>query len=262
MLKVNSEMFYERLCRLVDAVWRDGKVPQDWVNAEIVPIPKKGDLSVCDNWRGIALLDVVGKLFGRIILARLQTVAEHELPESQCGFRPGRGCTDMIFVIHQVIEKCIEHRIKGFLIFVDLRKAYDSVPRPALWAVLRKLGVPDILVRLVESFHDNMSADIIVDSSSVDGIPVCNGLRQGCTMAPVLFNLFNGLRQGCTMAPVLFNLFAAAVMERWHARLQILGVSGFPFNHCIDGQLFKRSKRDIESCITDGEFADDAVLLA
>ena len=76
MLKVNSEMFYERLCRLVDAVWRDGKVPQDWVNAEIVPIPKKGDLSVCDNWRGIALLDVVGKLFGRIILARLQTVAE------------------------------------------------------------------------------------------------------------------------------------------------------------------------------------------
>ena len=152
---------------------------------------------------------------------------------------------DMIFVVQQFIEKCLEHGTKGFLIFVDLRKAYDSVPRPALWAVLRKLGVPDVIVRLVESFHADMVADIIVDGSSVDGIPMCNGLRQGCTMAPVLF-----------------NLFAAAVMERWHDRLQVLGVAGFPFKYRAGGQLFKRSVRGTESSISDGEFADDAVLLA
>ena len=151
----------------------------------------------------------------------------------------------MIFVVRQNIEKCIEHQVKGFLIFVDLCKAYDSVPRSALWAVLRKLGVPGILVRILESFHANMSADIIVVESSVAGIPVCNGLRQGCTMTPVLF-----------------NLYAAAAMERWRATLQQRGICGFPFRHCIDGQVFKRSSRGSDATISDGEFADDAVLIA
>ena len=63
-----------------------------------MPIPKKGDLSSCDNWRGISLLDVGGKLFTKIIQQRLHTVAESVLPDTQCGFRSGRGCVDIIFL--------------------------------------------------------------------------------------------------------------------------------------------------------------------
>ena len=70
----------------------------DWKNALVVPIPKKGNLQLCDNWRGISLLDVVGKVFAQIFQDRLQTIADHVLPESQCGFRKGRGCVDMILV--------------------------------------------------------------------------------------------------------------------------------------------------------------------
>ncbi|XP_065176365.1 uncharacterized protein LOC135806138 [Sycon ciliatum] len=245
MVKYNCDLFYANLFKLITAVWEEGVVPQDWVNAEIIPIPKKGDLTSCDNWRGIALLDVIGKLFGRLLQNRLQKVAESVLPESQCGFRKGRSCTDMTFVVRQVVEKCHEHQSKGFLVFVDLRKAYDSVPRAALWIVLLKLGVPEQLVSLLKSFHDNMTATIIVNGSPTEGFPVCNGLRQGCTMAPVLF-----------------NLFAGAVMERWCARVQERGVSGFPLRTCADGQLFKRSKRGNDMVITDGEFADDAALFA
>lgn len=62
-------------------------MPKDWSDALLVPIPKKGDLSKCDNWRGIALLDVVEKVVARIIQESLQALAEEELPESQCGFR-------------------------------------------------------------------------------------------------------------------------------------------------------------------------------
>ena len=61
-------------------------MPKDWMDAVIVPIPKKVDLKKCNNRRGIALLDTVGKVAARIIQERLQTLAE-ELPESQCGFR-------------------------------------------------------------------------------------------------------------------------------------------------------------------------------
>ncbi len=63
-------------------------------------------------------------------------MAEKVLPESQCGFRRGRGCTDMIFVIRQLVEKAVEHQAVQHFVFVDLKKAYDSVPREAMWIVL------------------------------------------------------------------------------------------------------------------------------
>ena len=109
-----TEECMKRLLELVSDVWRVCKVPTDWCDAVLVPIPKKGDLSSCDNWRGIALLDVVGKVVARVLQERLQKIAEDELPESQCGFRKGRGCTDMIFTIRQLVEKSWEHTAKSF----------------------------------------------------------------------------------------------------------------------------------------------------
>ena len=141
-----------RLLQLMQDIWRDGEVVADWKDAEIVPVPKKGDLQSCDNWRGISLLDVVGKLFARIIQERLQHIAEDILPESQCGFRKGRGCCDMIFVARQLVEKAREHQDLLFTLFVDLRKAYDSVPRLALWQVLKKSGVPPQMLKIIASF--------------------------------------------------------------------------------------------------------------
>ena len=129
------------------------RVPQEWADATIIPIPKKGNLSDCNNWRGIALLDVVGKVVARVIQERLQRPAEQELPESQCGFRKGSSCSDMIFTVRQLMEKATEHRAKQFLLFVDLKKAYDSVPRTALWRALEKLGVPDLVIAIIRSFH-------------------------------------------------------------------------------------------------------------
>ncbi len=124
-----SGSFVEILMELVSDVWAEGKVPADWSDAMLVPIPKKGDLTQCDNWRGIALLDVVGKVVSRVIQGRLQKLAEDELPESQCGFRKGRGCVDMVFAVRQLLEKSWEHRERLFITFVDLRKAYDSEGR-------------------------------------------------------------------------------------------------------------------------------------
>jgi len=116
-------------------------------------------------------------------------LAEKELPESQCGFRKGRGYTDMIFTVRQLVEKAIEHRTKQLLVFVDLKKACDSVPREGLWRVLNKLGVPEVLVDIIRSFHDDMEARISLNQSLLEEIKVNNGLCQGCTKAPTLFNL-------------------------------------------------------------------------
>ena len=122
----------------------------------LVPIPKNGNLKRCDNWRGISLLDV----FARILQERLQTVADGVLPESQCGFHKERGCVDMIFVARQLVEKCREHDESLFVLFVDLKKAYDSVPRSALRCVLEKCGVQPVMLSVIRSIHDGMKAEV------------------------------------------------------------------------------------------------------
>ena len=76
-----------------------------------MPFPKKSDLQFCDNWRGISLLDVVGKIFARI--------AEGLLLNSQCSFQRGRGCVDTIFVPRQLMEKTKEHEDSLFIMFIE-----------------------------------------------------------------------------------------------------------------------------------------------
>ena len=67
MVLFGGGVLWERLRQLMEVMWEEGEVISDWKNAVVVPVPKKGDLKCCDNWRGISLLDVVGKLFARII---------------------------------------------------------------------------------------------------------------------------------------------------------------------------------------------------
>ena len=97
-------------------------------DAKIVTLFKnKGDRSDCNNYCGISPLGVVGKVFARVVLARLQTLADHIYPESQCGFRSGRSTVDMIFSVRQLQEKCSEQQQPLYLAFVDLTK-------PSAWS--------------------------------------------------------------------------------------------------------------------------------
>ncbi|XP_065178719.1 uncharacterized protein LOC135809311 [Sycon ciliatum] len=247
MLKRGGPDLTAKLVELFGDVWRAGVVPQEWVDATLVPIPKKGDLSRCDNWRGISLLDVVGKVLASVIQTRLQSVAADFLPESQCGFRRGRSCTDMVFSVRQFLEKTIEHDCKGFFVFIDLKKAYDSVPRDCLWEVLSRAGIPAPMLAVIRSFHTDMSAVVRVENTTTDPIRVTNGLRQGCTMAPVLF-----------------NIFMWAVVTVWQRRVRDVPGVGFEFRHCDgDNNLYRKPTRtDPVAIATESQFADDSALFA
>jgi hypothetical protein len=116
-------------------------------------LPKTGDLSACKNWRAICLIEVGSKIVSSIMVSRLQVVQEAEGLEAQCGFRWRRGTTDGLFPLYQALRKRKEHGLETFVLFLDLIKAFDSVPRDCLWAVLRKLGIPDHLVNLIKRLH-------------------------------------------------------------------------------------------------------------
>ena len=100
------------------------------------------------------------------------------------------------FTVRQLLEKSYEHRAKIFLVFVDLKKAYDSVPRAALWRALEKLGIPSSVVSLIQSFHDGMKAQVRVSGALLEDIDVENGLQQGCSLAPTLCSSGGGEIEG------------------------------------------------------------------
>ncbi|XP_065194927.1 uncharacterized protein LOC135826225 [Sycon ciliatum] len=130
----------------------------------------------------------------------------------------------MVFSVRQFLEKTIEHDCKGFFVFIDLKKAYDSVPRDCLWEVLSRAGIPAPMLAVISSFHTDMSAVIRVENTTTDPIRVTNGLRQGCTMAPVLFNIFMWV-----------------VVTVWQRRVRDVPGVGFEFRHCDgDNNLYRK----------------------
>ena len=93
------------LHNLLVKCWEEGAVPQDMRDAKIITLYKnKGERSDCNNYRGISLLSIVGKVYARVVLARLQKLADRVYPESQCGFRAKRSTIDMVFSIRQLQE--------------------------------------------------------------------------------------------------------------------------------------------------------------
>ena len=96
----------------------------------------KGERNDCNNYRGISLLIIVGKVFTRIILIRLQKLAERIYPDSQCGFRAEQSTIDMVFSLRQLQEKCREQHMPMYIAFIDLTKAFDLVSRDGLFKVL------------------------------------------------------------------------------------------------------------------------------
>jgi hypothetical protein len=113
-------------------------MPQDFRDATIVArFKNKGSRTDCGNYNGISLLSIAGIILARIILNRLITsIPEQNLPESQCGFRPERSTIDM----RQVQEECLEQNRSLYSVFIDLTKAFDTVNRETLCAILAKLG--------------------------------------------------------------------------------------------------------------------------
>lgn len=184
--EIRSEL-WNLICR----AWRDGVIPTEWKDANMISIYKKGDRSECGNYRGISLLSIAGKVLARVILNRLtQHVTDSIIPETQCGFRSGKGTVDMIFSLKQVQEKCQEQNKPLYAVFVDFTKAFDTVSREGLWEVLRRCGCTSHFVTMIKAFHVDMTARVCIEKEFSRPFKVNNGVKQGCVMAPTLFSIY------------------------------------------------------------------------
>ncbi|CAB1105114.1 unnamed protein product [Ectocarpus sp. CCAP 1310/34] len=220
---------------IVVDVWQTGDVPQQWKDATTKVLFKKGDTMECGNYRSISLVAHAGKVLLKVVATRLSHYCEREgiLPEEQSGFRPHRSTLDMLFAIQRLHELARKKSTAVFACFVDLTKAYDSVDRDLLWDVLRRFGVPPKTL----------------------AFDVGQGLRQGCNLVPLLFNLFFAAMLMVAVAEFDKDPKVPADMVKIGTQVEYMGKKG-------------RSAGKKTTVVTDAEalwamlYADDAAIVS
>ena len=225
--------------------WETELTPSEWETGLLTILAKKGDLSLPGNYRGIMLLETAYKIVAVILNKRLQIIEEGlaELHENQCGFRTERGCTDANFIVKMAMKKRREHGLESWILFLDLVKAFDRVPRELLWSILEKVGVPPKLVRLLQSLHQRFFVKFAVND--------------------IIHQIHNiiGVKQGDILGPRLFNLFMFAVMQTWHATdtRQLCMFYSKP-DFTLTGRSY-RARGGEEFSLPDSQYADDTAVL-
>jgi hypothetical protein len=181
------------LVKLFKLILSGSEVLLDWVTAYIVPIHKNGRKSDPSNYRGISLLSCLGKLFLSILNNRLlQFSIDHKiLSESQLGFRKGNRTSDAHIIIHNLVNKyCHKNNTKLYSCFIDLSKAFDTVPRDILLKKLLSLGIKGNFFNIIRSIYSNNMACVKMNNKVTKPFAINQGVRQGCVLSPLLFNIF------------------------------------------------------------------------
>jgi hypothetical protein len=172
-----------------------------------VSLFKKGNRKDPRNDRGISVGSSIGRGYTKILKAKLEKETYTIFSEDQSGFRAGRSCTDNLFKLQQILEKRRGVNEEIHLALVDLEKRYDSVPRCKLWEALRSFSVD---VELIEAIKELYNDDNVVVK------------HRGLLSKPVPVS--KGLRQGCSLFPLLFNVYLQRVLKSWKATCRGMGM--------------------------------------
>ncbi|KAK3553075.1 hypothetical protein QTP86_031165, partial [Hemibagrus guttatus] len=184
--KCLGEAAVEFLASLFNRVLESERMPEEWRRSVLVPIFKnKGDVQSCSNYRGIKLMSHTMKVWERVVEARLRKVVE--ICEQQYGFMPRKSTTDAIFALRILMEKYRDGQRELHCVFVDLEKVYDRVPREELWYCMRKSGVAEKYVRVVQDMYERSRTVVRCAVGQTEEFNVEVGLHQGSALSPFLF---------------------------------------------------------------------------
>ena len=238
---ISTSAGYDLVEGMVLHFWATACVPPEWETGLLAILFKKGDRAAPGNYRGIMLLEVAYKIVGNLLLERLKPVKESLPHEAQCGFRGGRSTMDATWTIKMLVKKRREHGLPTWLLFIDLVKAFDRVPRELLWEVMLLYGVPPLLVALVVALHER-----VIVSFDVEGVK-----RE---MPSII-----GVKQGDLLGPDLFIFLICAIMDSWAATHSYpLCVMRSRPDFVLTGR--RPATRGEDFTVSDSEYADDTGL--
>jgi hypothetical protein len=198
MIKNAGHAFHSVLLGMYNQILLDGCVPAKWHITVFRMLPKSGNLNEVSNWRPIAILPILYKIFSRLLYGRLLPILEASQSNDQFGFRANRRIDDVFGIIENIIGKTNEWNIPLWMISLDLKKAFDRIEFGPLFEALREQGVPDAYIELLSILYRNQKG-------TVDG--------------KTFFDIQRGVKQGDVLSAMLFNAGIEIVSRRWKARL-------------------------------------------
>lgn len=131
------------------------------------------------------------KIFLKIIHGRIFRKSEETISDSQFGFRNGLGTRDALFGMQVLTQRCLDVNTNVYACFIDFEKAFDKVQHVKLLSILRKAGIDGRDIRVIENLYWNQTANVKVDNAYSEGVTIRRGVRQGCVLSPLLFNIYS-----------------------------------------------------------------------
>ena len=192
-LKIFGHTFEDILLKLVNVLFSNHIYPAKWTRNFLKPIFKKESTKNPDNYRGLAIGSAFSKLFSFILLNRLINFIDTRnlISPQQIGFMKGKSTADHIFLLHTIIEKVVKkNKHKLYVVFIDFKKAYDTVNRGLLIKRLQILGINGIFMRNIMAMYSKTEYSIKLKGGYTRAINSNLGLKQGCPLSPMLFNLY------------------------------------------------------------------------
>ena len=175
---------------IIKELYIEGEWPSDFINVIMVTLRKKNKPTKCSQYRTISLVSHASKIILRVLTRRLTNRAEQFIGNDQFGFRAGCGTRDAIGIMRIISEKMIENDQEMFVCFVDFEKAFDRVQWRKLFDILKAIGVDWRDRRLIRNLYMKQEVRVRVADGESDPGEVGRGVRQGCSLSPVLFNIY------------------------------------------------------------------------
>jgi hypothetical protein len=170
-----------------DILSAETPVPKEWKETRLKVLFKKGEPMLPDNYRPIAMIPILYKVFSKVLCARVQHILIQEQSVDQAGFRPGFGCEDHLFAVTLISEMSREWNVPVWMVAVDFQKAFDTVSHHCIWEALRQQHVPEAYVRVLARLYREQTGVVRCDCSS-RRFEIRRGTKQGDPISPVLFN--------------------------------------------------------------------------
>jgi len=187
--------FGKALLALINGIWTKNYIPQQWRSSAIVSVPKKGDATVMDNYRGISIIGAAMKLLMTIISQRLQDVCQAKgiIRRWQAGFMRNEEGPMQVASLFDIAARRQAAGLPTYAGFIDFRKAYDTVPHELLFLKPQAIGVTGHMLTFIKTLYRDSMVRVktgVAPGTLSDPIPIERGLRQGCPASPILFNIF------------------------------------------------------------------------
>ena len=213
IIKVSAPFIINILCIIFNKLLELEHYPIQWSTGLIMPLPKSGDLTDPNNFKGITINSCLSKLFTLLMNFRLNQFCDMNatVHYNQLGFRKGFRTSDQVFTLKTIVDQAFAEGKKLYACFVDFKKAYDLVWRDGLFYKLLKCGISQKFVSLLRNMYSRLQTCVKLPGGLSNPFPSRVGLKQGCNLSPCLFNIFindlvDELDKNNTNAPKLGGL--------------------------------------------------------